>query len=191
MTTNTSTTANRQIARAAGTVMAAFVLSNIVGLVRQVLVSRAFGTGVQMDAFNAAITIPDVLFNLMAGGALASAFVPTFTGFLAKEDRDGAWKLASAVTNLVSLALALTSALTALFAPTLVRYVLFALKPDTAPALLGMTTDLLRIILIAPTIFGVSGLVMSILNAHQKFWLPALALNGVRHYRLGRFRPAG
>ena len=155
--------------------MAAYILSNIVGLVRQILVARAFGTGVEMDAFNAAITIPDVLYNLMAGGALASAFVPTFTSFLTKEDRDGAWKLASAVANLVSLALALTSALTALFAPTLVRYILFALDPGVAPARLSMTTDLLRIILIAPAIFGVSGLLMSMLNAHQKFWLPALA----------------
>ena len=155
--------------------MAAFILSNVVGLVRQILVAHAFGTGTQIDAFNAAITIPDVLFNLMAGGALASAFVPTFTGFLAKDNRAEAWKLASAVTNLVSLALALASALTALFSPFLVRSVLFALQPAAAPATLTMTTDLLRIILIAPTVFGVSGLVMSILNAHQKFWLPALA----------------
>lgn len=179
MPTNSSTNAIRQITRAAGTVMAAFILSNIVGLIRQVLVAHAFGTGTQMDSFNAAITIPDVLYNLMAGGALASAFMPTFAGLLAKEDQpenqDEAWKLASAVTNLVSLALALASVVTAIFAPWLVRHVLFALDPTAAPATLSMTTNLLRIILIAPTIFSVSGLVMSILNAHQKFWLPALA----------------
>ena len=51
--TATQTTANRQIARAAGTVMAAFVLSNLTGLVRQVLVTRAFGTGLEIDAFSA------------------------------------------------------------------------------------------------------------------------------------------
>lgn len=155
--------------------MAAFILSNVVGLIRQVMVAQAFGTSIQMDAFNAAITIPDVLFNLMAGGALASAFVPTFTAFLANDKRDEAWKLASAVTNLVSLALALASAVTALFAPLLVRHILFGLKPGVDSATLNMTTDLLRIILIAPTVFSVSGLLMSILNAHQKFWLPALA----------------
>jgi len=155
--------------------MLAFVLSNLVGLVRQVLVARAFGTGLEMDAFNAAVTIPDVLFNLMAGGALASAFIPTFTAFLARDERDAAWKLASAVTNLAALALTVASALAALFAPLLVRQVLFALKPDSDPALLDMTVQLLRIILIAPAIFGVSGLSMGILNAHQKFWLPALA----------------
>ncbi len=155
--------------------MLAFVLSNLVGLVRQMLVARAFGTGLEMEAFNAAITIPDVLYNLMAGGALASAFVPTFTGLLAKNEQAAAWKLASAVTNLATLALTVTSALAAFFAPLLVGHILFALEPEPNPAKLEMTVALLRIILIAPTIFGLSGLSMGILNAHQKFWLPALA----------------
>jgi len=79
------------------------------------------------------------------------------------------------VTNLVFLALAVASAFTALFAPFLVRYLLFALDPNADSVSLEMTTGLLRIILIAPAIFGVSGLLMSVLNAHQKFWLPALA----------------
>ena len=76
--TNTEGTANRQIARAAGVVMAAFILSNLIGLVRQILISEAFGTEGVIDAFNAAARIPDLIFSLVAGGALASAFVPTF-----------------------------------------------------------------------------------------------------------------
>ena len=85
--TITNNSANRQIARAAGTVMFAFVLSNVVGLVRQILISRAFGTGDAYDAFVAASRYPDLIFNLIAGGALASSFIPVFTGFLEKEDR--------------------------------------------------------------------------------------------------------
>lgn len=170
-----SNTSTRQIARAAGTVMIAFVLSNLVGLLRQVLVSRAFGTSASMDAFNTAVIIPDVLFNLMAGGALASAFLPTFTDFIARQDRAGAWKLASAVMLISASALGFASGLTALFAPLLVRQVLFSLNPALDPAIETLTVDLLRIVLLAPMIFGVSGLLMSILNTHQKFWLPALA----------------
>ena len=49
------------------------------------------------------IFFPNLLFNLLAGGALASAFVPTFTAFLEKDDHPPAWKLASAVVNLVAL----------------------------------------------------------------------------------------
>ena len=121
---------NRQIARAAGTMMIAFVLSQVLGLVRSILMTRAFGTGVEADAFTAATRLSDILFNLVAGGALASAFVPTFTGFLAKDDRAGAWKLASAVANLVVFILAGLAALSAVFAPWIVRTIL---APDFPP----------------------------------------------------------
>lgn len=169
---STSSTATRQIARAAGVVMAGFVLSNLTGLVRQILVSNAFGTSAEMDAFNAAIRLPDTLFMLVAGGALASAFIPTFTGFLEKEDRAGAWQLASAVLNLVVLILSAASVLLAIFAPVVVRT---ALAPEFAPGQQALTVSLLRVLLISPAVFGVSGLVMGILNTHQHFLLPALA----------------
>lgn len=155
--------------------MAAFVLSNVTGLVRQILVSRAFGTGAEIDAFNAAARLPDLLFSLVAGGALASAFIPTLTGFLTKDDEEGAWHLASAVGNLVTIILILTSALAAIFAPQIVRHILYILVPDQDPGQFNLTVALLRIMLISPAIFGVSGLLMGILNAHQVFLLPALA----------------
>jgi putative peptidoglycan lipid II flippase len=165
------TTAQRQIARAAGIVMGAFVLSNVTGLVRQMLISRAFGTGPDLDALYAAQRLTDVLFNLVAGGALASAFIPAFTGFLAFDDHAGAWRLASGVLNLVFLVLAAVSALAWLLAPLVMQ----VLAPGFGPAQQALAASLLRIILLAPAIFGVSGLLMGILNAHQHFLLPALA----------------
>ena len=72
--TPTPQSGTRQIARAAGTVMVAFVLSNLTGLLRQVLVARAFGTGMEMEAFTAANRVSETLFTLVAGGALASSF---------------------------------------------------------------------------------------------------------------------
>jgi putative peptidoglycan lipid II flippase len=164
--------ANRQIARAAGTIMAAFALSNLIGLARQILITRAFGTGSAVDAFYAASTYPDLIFSLVAGGALSSAFIPTFTGFLVKEDRAGAWKLASAITNVVLLVLIALSILSAIFSPQIIRSVL---APEFPASQQALAASLLRILLIAPAIFGVSGLLMGILNAHQKFLLPALA----------------
>jgi len=169
---NEPASANRQIARAAGTVMAAFVLSNIVGLVRQILISRAFGTGPQIDAFYTASTYPDLIFALIAGGALASAFVPTYTGFLTRDKKPSAWRLASAVANLIVLILTGISLVSAVLAPQIVHYIL---APDYGPAQVALTASLMRILLIAPTVFGVSGIVMGVLNAHQHFLLPALA----------------
>jgi putative peptidoglycan lipid II flippase len=167
--------ANQKIARAAGTVMAAFVFSNLVGLARTMVITHAFGTSAGYDAFNAANRVAELLFNLVAGGALASAFIPTLTGFLVREDRAGAWRLASGVINLAALALALISALAALFAPQIVRYGLFVLAPGSPPEQLDLTIALLRIMLPSVVIFGVSGLLMGILNAHQVFLIPAVA----------------
>ncbi len=162
--------ANRQIARAAGTVMAAFLLSNLTGLVRQMLISRAFGTQDVIDAYNAASAYPDLVFNLIAGGALASAFIPTVTDFLAKGDRKNAWHLTSSIANLIVLLLTVVSLVSAILAPWIVQY----LAPKFEPHLQALTVDLLRILLVAPVIFGVSGLCMGLLNAHQVFIWPAL-----------------
>jgi putative peptidoglycan lipid II flippase len=166
------TLAQRQVVRAAGTVMAAFVLSNLVGLLRQMLISRAFGTGPELDAFVAAQRLPDTLFNLVAGGALASAFVPAFTGLLTRDDHAGAWRLASGVLNLVLAVLAVVSLLAGLLAPQLVQWLL---APGFSPEQQALAVQLLRVLLISTVIFGASGLLMGVLNAHQHFLLPALA----------------
>jgi len=126
----TDSNANQQIAHASGVVMVAFALSQVAGLVRQILATRAFGTSSLMDSFNSANIFPNLLFNLLAGGALASAFVPTFTAFLVKDDHPSAWKLASAIVNLVVLSLTTFSLISSLFAPQIARL----LAPHSTPA---------------------------------------------------------
>jgi len=173
--TEPTSSANRQIARSAGTVMAAFVISQLVGLVAKSLIGSAFGTSLQSEAFFAANRFSEILFNLVAGGALASAFVPTFTGFLSRGDRRGAWQLASGVANLVTVVLILIGILAAVFAPQVVRYLLAPGLAARGPEAEALTVALLRIQLSSAVIFGLSGLLMGILNAHQNFLLPALA----------------
>jgi putative peptidoglycan lipid II flippase len=174
-------TANRQIARAASMVMVALLASSVVNLASLILTATTFGASAQMDAFNAANRVSETLFNLMAGGALGSAFIPTFTGLLAKGERNLAWKLASAIANLLLIGSIIVSCLAAIFAQPLVRYILapgFASNPDQ----LALTVNLLRIMLPTVAIFGVSGLFMGILNSHQVFFIPALT---PAMYRLG------
>lgn len=161
-------------------VSAGLALSSITGLVTQMLVSRTFGTSAELDAFYAANRLSEILFNLMSGGALASAFIPTFTGYLAREDRTGAWRLASSIANLLLITFSLVCAVAWVFAPWLVQHVIAPGFDD--PAQIRMTVDLLRIQLLSAVIFGVSGLLMGVLNAHQHFALPALA---PAFYRLG------
>jgi putative peptidoglycan lipid II flippase len=160
--------------------MIGFVASSLTGLASSILISRAFGTSGDLDAFFAANRLPETLFNLMAGGALASAFLPTFTGFLTRDDHSGAWRLASSVANLVLVILGLVSLTCWFAAPWLVTNVLARGFED--PKQIALTVSLLRIMLLSPVIFSMSGLLMATLNAHQHFALPALAPAA---YRLG------
>lgn len=163
---------NRQIARASIVVMATFLISRLLGLLRDVVIGAQFGTSGSYDAYVAAFRIPDIIYTLIAGGILVSAFVPTFTGYLARDDRAGAWRLASAVINLVVLVLVVAALAAALLAEPIVRGLL---APGFDPEKQALTIHLMRLLLIPPVIFGVSGVVMGILYAHQSFWLPGLA----------------
>jgi putative peptidoglycan lipid II flippase len=153
--------------------MLAFLFSQLMGLIRGILVARAFGASTELDAFLAANQVSEILFNLIAGGALGSAFIPTFTGLLAKDQKTEAWKLASSIANLVTLSLSLLAVLAVLFAPQIVRYVL---APGLAenPQTFALTVSLLRIQLVSAVLFGLGGLIAGILNAHQVFLIPAL-----------------
>jgi putative peptidoglycan lipid II flippase len=162
----------RQIVKAATLVMGLFVVSRVLGLVRQVVVGALFGTSGELDAYLDAARIPEMIFLIVAGGALGSAFIPTFAGYLEKRDDVGAWRLASAIANLALIVLTAAAGLIAVFAPVLVQV---AIAPGFDQAQQTLTVSLLRLMLLSPIIFGVSGVVMGVLNAHQHFLLPALA----------------
>ncbi len=160
--------------------MFGYVLSSVAGLLMQMLASRAFGTSSDYDAFYVANRLPEFLFTLISGGALASAFLPTFTRIITQNSREQAWSLASSIINLVIIVMGVLSALAAIFAPTVVRL----LAPGFIdPEQFRLTVSLMRVLLISPVVFGVSGLLMATLNAHQHFAFPALAPAA---YRVGQ-----
>ncbi|HEX9115382.1 MAG TPA: lipid II flippase MurJ, partial [Anaerolineae bacterium] len=159
-------TASRQIARAAAIVVGLFVVSRITGLAREMIIGARFGTSPDYDAYLAAFRVPDVLFQLIAGGALGSAFIPVFTGFLTRRDLPGAWRLFSAVSNLILLLMTAFAVLAAVAAPVVVRHVL---APGFTPEQQALTASLMRWMLISTILFGISGLIMGVLNSFQHF----------------------
>ena len=161
--------------------MVAIVFGQIASLVRSILVADAF-PAVEMDAFFSANRVSETLFTLIAAGALGSAFLPTFTGLLVKDERASAWKLASALINLVTLTLSIAALLVSIFAPQIVRYLLAPGLSDD-PTRFMLTVDLLRIQSISAVLFGIGGLVISILNAHQIFFVPQVT---AAMYHLGQ-----
>ncbi len=154
------------------TVGGGFLLSKVLGLLREVVIARAFGASGALDAYYAAFNFPDLLFALIPGGALASVFIPVLTTSITRGGSEEGWRFASAVLNDVLLVVGLLSALGAFFAQPLVALVV---APGFEPARQALTADLMRIVFISTTIFSASGVVISILHAHQHFLLPALA----------------
>jgi putative peptidoglycan lipid II flippase len=159
-------------ARAAGTVMLAFIVSQLIGLVAKILIASTFNAGVELDAFYAANRPSELLVTIMAGGILVSSFIPIFVKFLVKEDRRSAWKLASATANLILILMSVLAGLAAILARPIVQYILSA---GFSPEKQALTVSLLRIQSISIVFFGLSGLAVGVLNSHQKFLMPALA----------------
>ncbi|MCY4146996.1 MAG: murein biosynthesis integral membrane protein MurJ [Chloroflexi bacterium] len=164
---------NRQIGRKALIVLVGFFTSGALGLLRIGVVGAQFGTGAALDVFSAAQQLPETVFVLVAGGALGSSFIPVYAR-LREADEAAAWRLASAVLTLSACAAALFSLLVAVFAPQLVGFVLWRGRSAQQQQLM---VDMIRLMMLTPAIFSVSGLVMAILQAHHAFWLPALAVS--------------
>jgi putative peptidoglycan lipid II flippase len=176
------------LAGAAILVMVLFVVSRATGLLREVIIGNQFGTSADYDAYLAAFRVPDLLFQLVAGGALGSAFIPTFAAYWAKASghnhaghnhsdhnhsgEAAAWLLFSRTLNWVVLILVVLAGLAAIWAEALVKWVI---APGFEPAQQALTAALMRGMLVSTVIFGASGLIMGVLNALQHFLLPAVA----------------
>lgn len=160
--------------QAAGIVSAAFVISRILGLVRVAVIANYYGVdSLEANAYEIASRIPEAIFYVVAGGALGSAFIPTFAAYFSRDDPAGGWQLFSAVINLITLVLLILSAVMALLARPFLQ--VFFPNLMGQPELLAMTTSLLQIILVSTIIFGISGVFMGALNARHHFLLPAVA----------------
>ena len=169
------------VARASIVMIAALVASRILGWLRLSVIGATFGASPQLDAFWAAFRIPDALFNLLVAGALSSAFIPVFAGYLAKEREKEAWHVASSVVNLLILSLLALSVVMFMAAPWLVPIFVAGFKDD--PAQLDECIRLTRIMLLSPIFMGLSALVTGVLQSYRQFLAGAVAplvYNGVQ-----------
>lgn len=151
-----------------------FGINKIVALLRQFLITKQYGLNAEIDAFNVSNNLPDLLFSLIAGSALALAIIPVLTEYFDLHGKKEAWLLFSRVTNIVFILTAILAALAAVFAYPLVSSPL-GVAPGFTESQKLLTVELMRLNLIATLIFSISGIVMSGLQANKHFLLPAVA----------------
>jgi putative peptidoglycan lipid II flippase len=162
-----------RLAKSAGLIGAATLTSRVLGVARETVLAALFGAGNEMDAFNVAFRVPNLLRDLFAEGAISAALVPTFTRTLAARGRDGAWRLGNLVVNaLIAITLIVVIA-GWLAAPWLART--FAPEYAIVPGKLELTTLLIRIMLPFLTLLAIGVAMMGMLNTLRRFFIPAVS----------------
>jgi len=150
-----------------------FFIDKILAFVRVGIISRIYTDEVGLlDVFNSANNVPDVLFALISGGALAMAFIPLMSEYLTTKSREAAWDLFSRVANLAFLVTSIGALFVFIFAQQLVDNVIV---PGFTAEQRVLVAELMRLNLVSTIIFSISGLVMASLQANQHFLFPATA----------------
>ncbi len=162
-----------RLARSAGIIGAATMTSRILGVAREAVLAATFGAGSQMDAFNIAFKIPNLLRDLFAEGAMTAAFVPTFTRTLSTRGRDAAWRLGSLVINTLLVVTGVLVVLGMVFAFPITSTI--APKFASVPGKLELTTTLTRIMLPFLSMVTVAVAMMGMLNSLHRFFVPAMS----------------
>ncbi len=167
---------NIKVAKAAGVVGAATLVSRVMGYVRDMVMSWAFGTGMAADAFYVAYRIPNLLRELLAEGSMSAAFIPVFTETLTKESKESALHLANAVFARLLVILLVLSGLGMVFAPYVVRaiapgWIHEAKNADTLLVGISLTRTMFPYLLF----IGLAALAMGMLNSLRYFLTPALS----------------
>jgi putative peptidoglycan lipid II flippase len=149
-----------------------FAIDKVLAFIRQTILARQFGLSYELDVFNAANNIPDLLSALISGGALGVALIPVLSEYLETRGRSQAWRLFSRVVNLAFIVTAVIAAIFAILAPAIINNLIAPGFPEEQKML---AAEIMRLDLIAILIFSISGLVMAGLQANQHFLLPAIA----------------
>ncbi|MBV9468036.1 MAG: murein biosynthesis integral membrane protein MurJ [Abitibacteriaceae bacterium] len=164
---------NKMTVGAASLVMAAMIgLSRITGFGRMILVSHLYATRPEAAVFEAAFNIPDTITILIAGGALATGFVPVFTEYLSRGEEEAARRTFRAMWTLLGTAFGVISLI--LFALTFTPWGAKLAPQKVPPQYIDLYLRLLRILLAAQFFFVLGGLFSGTLNALRLFWYPAL-----------------
>jgi len=163
-----------KLSRSTILIAVSFAINKILAIFRQLIIARQFGLTAELDVFNVANNVPDMLYALISGGALAMAIIPILSEVLTKAGRRDGWRVFSNVANIAFLITAFISLLVGMFAESLVKSPL-GIAPGFSPEQQDLVVKIMRLDLIATLIFSMAGLLIAALQANQHFLLPAIA----------------
>jgi putative peptidoglycan lipid II flippase len=176
--TETQAATNARVARATGVLALGNVISRVLGLAREIVLTNLFGASAAVDAFIAAIVVPRALYDLLIGGHVNGAIVPVLSEIVTKKGRDELWRLVSVLLSMVTAGLAALVLLLEIGAPLVIRVVGGGLDAHTQ----ALAVSLLRLTSPALIFMGLFAVLSGTLYALRVFSWPAFAtavFNGV------------
>lgn len=155
---------------------AAAALSRAFGAVRVLAIAAILGTTYLGNTFQSSNSVSNVLFELLAAGALSAVLVPSFVGLFDLDDEDGAELLASELLGLATLILGAVALVGVVAAPWLAKVLTSAVEdPAIASAQATLATFLLWFFIPQVVLYGLGAISTAVLNARRSFVVPALA----------------
>ena len=153
-----------------GAVVIAVMLlaSAILGLIRKRLYASVITPGPELDVFFAAFRLPDLVFQFLIGGSLNAAFIPIFSSYIAKHDREQTWGFVSSILNIAAIVFSGLALFFFIFARPLAWLVGSGFNAEQTETLI----HLMRILLIAPILLGISSFTAGTLQSFKRFLLP-------------------
>jgi putative peptidoglycan lipid II flippase len=142
----------------------------LMGLVRDRILTRTFGAGAELDAFNAAFVIPELSLGIVVASGVAAPFVPIFSG-LRREQEPEALAFGQTILTLAVIAMGVVSALLFVFAPLTVPIVASGFGPEQQQ----LYIELFRVMTLTPVIFAASMVLGEVLIADRRFLYYGLA----------------
>src|SRR5580765_6975212 len=149
--------------------MTTITLSRVIGYIREAYIAYAFGAGPQTDAYVAAVTLPDCLTDIVAGGTASITFIAIYTRFLAEKREQDAQKTFSIIITVMTTVLIVGTIIAEIFTPQFAAWMFHGFTPQQ----MQLCVHLTRILLPAQIFFYVGGVVSAVLLSHRLFLLPA------------------
>ncbi|HHU52838.1 MAG TPA: murein biosynthesis integral membrane protein MurJ [Clostridiaceae bacterium] len=163
---------SRTIARATLISMIGLFMAKITGFLREVLVVPILGYGMYSDPYYIAFAIPDFLFALLIGGAVAAAITPTLSEGIEQNREREAWRSVSIFISIAGIVMMAVLGLAAI----LMQWLLPAINPGRLAKVINAAIPVSRILLVQCFFMTLIALTQGILTSYKRFGLAAFGV---------------
>ena len=159
----------KTVTAAAGILAISILISRFLGLVREGLLASVFGAGSDLDIYFASFRIPDLVYNILIAGGVTVAFLPLFSEYFAKSEKD-AWEFTNDVLNIFLISLVGICFILFIFTPFLLKII----APGFSSHQMKLAVVLTRLMFLSPIFFGLSSIFSGVLHYFNRFLVYSL-----------------